>query len=86
MVKRQCEGKNTLPCDHSAFLFLASLRNRRTLLHGSRVVAFRSPCLEKSRINARLIHDIINLEGIMFLDLYETYPDFFIDGAREQQR
>lgn len=79
-------GKNTLPCYHSAFLFLTSLRNRRTLLHGSRVVAFCSPCLEKSGINARLIHDIINLEGIMFLDLYETYPDFFIDGAREQQR
>lgn len=79
-------GKNILPCDHSAFSFLASLRNRRTLLQGSRVVAFRSPCLEKSRLNARLIHDIINLEGIMFFDFYETYPDFFIDVGREQQR
>jgi glutathione-regulated potassium-efflux system ancillary protein KefG len=46
---------------------------------------FAHPALEKSRINARLIRDVVKLDGITFHDLYEAYPDFFVDVAREQQ-
>lgn len=45
---------------------------------------FAHPALEKSRINARLIRDIAQLDGITFHDLYEAYPDFFIEVAYEQ--
>jgi len=49
------------------------------------LLLFAHPALEKSRINARLIRDVSKLEGIRFHDLYEAYPDFFVDAAREQQ-
>lgn len=46
---------------------------------------FAHPALEKSRVNARLIRDVAHLDGITFHDLYEAYPDFFVDVAREQE-
>ncbi len=49
------------------------------------LLLFAHPALEKSRINARLIRDVVNLDGITFHDLYEAYPDFFVDVAREQK-
>ena len=45
---------------------------------------FAHPALEKSRVNARLIRDVPRLAGLTFHDLYEAYPDFFVDIAREQ--
>jgi glutathione-regulated potassium-efflux system ancillary protein KefG len=45
---------------------------------------FAHPALEKSRINARLIRDLPALPGVTFHDLYEAYPDFYIDVAHEQ--
>ncbi|MCK6559216.1 NAD(P)H-dependent oxidoreductase [candidate division KSB1 bacterium] len=49
------------------------------------LLLFAHPALEKSRINARLIRDVGQLDGITFHDLYEAYPDFFVDVAAEQQ-
>lgn len=48
------------------------------------LLLFAHPALEKSRINARLIREIHTLDGITFHDLYEAYPDFYIDVKREQ--
>lgn len=37
-----------------------------------------------SRVNRRLADAARTVEGVYVHDLYETYPDFFIDVAREQ--
>jgi glutathione-regulated potassium-efflux system ancillary protein KefG len=49
------------------------------------LVLFAHPALEKSRINRYLFRDIQRLENVTGNDLYEAYPDFYIDVAREQQ-
>ena len=49
------------------------------------LILFAHPALEKSRVNRVLIRDIPGIEGVTFHDLYETYPDFDIDVAREQE-
>lgn len=43
------------------------------------------PAYERSRANRALIDAVRDLEGVTFRDLYETYPDFMIDVAREQE-
>jgi glutathione-regulated potassium-efflux system ancillary protein KefG len=50
------------------------------------LVLFAHPAFEKSRINRRLIDAIADLDSVTIHDLYETYPDFQIDVAAEQQR
>jgi len=50
------------------------------------LVLFAHPAFEKSRINRRLLDAIRDLDGVTIHDLYETYPDFQIDVAAEQQR
>lgn len=49
------------------------------------LVLFAHPALEKSRINRRMLKVISNIEGVWVNNLYENYPDFYIDIAKEQQ-
>lgn len=49
------------------------------------LVLFAHPALQKSRINVRLLAAARAVEGITFNDLYEEYPTFQIDVAREQK-
>ena len=48
------------------------------------LILFAHPALHKSRVNRRLVAAVRQLEGVTFHDLYEQYPDFNIDVAREQ--
>jgi glutathione-regulated potassium-efflux system ancillary protein KefG len=50
------------------------------------LVLFAHPAFEKSRIHRRLLEAIGDLEAVTIHDLYESYPDFQIDVAAEQQR
>lgn len=49
------------------------------------LVLFAHPALDKSRINSQLIRAIADLDGVTLHDLYEIYPDFYIDVIHEQQ-
>lgn len=52
---------------------------------GARVlVLFAHPARDRSRVNVRLALAVRSLPGVTFHDLYEAYPDFEIDVAREQ--
>jgi glutathione-regulated potassium-efflux system ancillary protein KefG len=48
------------------------------------LILFAHPALQRSRINARLVEAVRNLEGVTFHDLYEAYPEFDVDVRREQ--
>lgn len=47
-------------------------------------IIFAHPALEKSRVNKVLIAAAREVDGITVHDLYETYPDMYLDVAREQ--
>lgn len=49
------------------------------------LILFAHPAIEKSRINRVLIESVKDIEGVTVNDLYEHYPDFYIDIVREQQ-
>ena len=49
------------------------------------LVLFAHPAFHKSFINKSLINGVRDLEGVTIHDLYETYPDFFIDIPAEQK-
>jgi len=49
------------------------------------LILFAHPALEKSRVNRRLVAAVQGLEGVTFHDLYEAYPDFYIDVKHEQR-
>ncbi|MCK5376777.1 MAG: NAD(P)H-dependent oxidoreductase [Acidobacteria bacterium] len=49
------------------------------------LILFAHPAVRRSRVNRRLIEAVRTLDGLMIHDLYETYPDFDIDVAREQE-
>ena len=49
------------------------------------LVLFAHPALEKSRVNRRLLRVARELDGVTLHDLYETYPEFDVDAAREQE-
>lgn len=49
------------------------------------LVLFAHPALEKSRVNRQLADAVRGLPGVTFNDLYEAYPDFDVDVAREQR-
>lgn len=49
------------------------------------LILFAHPAFHKSRINKALIQSIEGLEGITINNLYEKYPDFFIDITAEQK-
>jgi glutathione-regulated potassium-efflux system ancillary protein KefG len=49
------------------------------------LVIFAHPAYRRSRINSGLRSAIEGLDGITIHDLYDCYPDFLIDVAREQK-
>jgi len=49
------------------------------------LVLLAHPTFEHSRVNKAMVDAIARLEGVTLHDLYETYPDFHIDVAREQE-
>lgn len=48
------------------------------------LVLFAHPALEKSRVHRRMLHHLRSVDGVTINDLYEQYPDFDVDVAREQ--
>lgn len=49
------------------------------------LIIFAHPAIQKSRIHRRLTDSLKNLHGITVNNLYENYPDFYIDIIKEQQ-
>lgn len=49
------------------------------------LIIFAHPAIQKSRLHQRLIQSIKDLTGVTLNNLYENYPDFYIDIIREQQ-
>lgn len=49
------------------------------------LIIFAHPAFHKSRINKQLINVVKNTEGVTINNLYENYPDFFIDVDKEQK-
>lgn len=49
------------------------------------LVLFAHPAFGRSRINRRLVEAARGLAGVVVNDLYQRYPDFDIDVAREQR-
>lgn len=49
------------------------------------LILFAHPALEKSRVQYRLAKAARALNGVHLHDLYELYPDFMVNVAREQQ-
>jgi glutathione-regulated potassium-efflux system ancillary protein KefG len=49
------------------------------------LVEFAHPAIQKSRINKQLIQVAKENKNVTLNDLYENYPDFFIDVKREQE-
>lgn len=49
------------------------------------LILFAHPRYEKSRANKALIDALHGQDGITVHDLYEVYPDFNVDPAREQE-
>ena len=49
------------------------------------LILFAHPRYEKSRTNKALLEGLRGQDGITIHDLYELYPDFNIDTAREQE-
>ncbi|MEO0407320.1 MAG: NAD(P)H-dependent oxidoreductase [Cyanobacteria bacterium P01_A01_bin.135] len=49
------------------------------------LILFAHPALEKSRVNRQLIRAAKSLDNVTLHDLYEAYPQFDINVAREQQ-
>jgi len=48
------------------------------------LILYAHPMPRKSRATRALVEAVHGMEGVTFHDLYETYPDFHIDVAREQ--
>lgn len=69
------------------FLKLSALRFIQNTIHTMKkiLVLFAHPAFHKSRINKMLVEKIIDLEGVTVNNLYEQYPDFFIDVKQEQK-
>ena len=49
------------------------------------LILFAHPAFHKSRINKVLMQEISGIEGVTINQLYENYPDFFIDVNKEQK-
>jgi glutathione-regulated potassium-efflux system ancillary protein KefG len=48
------------------------------------LILFAHPALQKSRVHRVLADAVAALPGVTFHDLYERYPDFFMDAKAEQ--
>jgi glutathione-regulated potassium-efflux system ancillary protein KefG len=49
------------------------------------LIIYAHPIEHKSRINRQLIESVAGLENVTVNNLYERYPDFFIDIRKEQE-
>ena len=49
------------------------------------LIQFAHPAFSKSRAQKTLVKYCSSIEGVTFNDLYEQYPDLYIDVKREQQ-
>jgi glutathione-regulated potassium-efflux system ancillary protein KefG len=49
------------------------------------LLLFAHPAIQNSRVNRRLAEAARSVEGLTFHDLYEAYPEFDVDVAREQE-
>jgi glutathione-regulated potassium-efflux system ancillary protein KefG len=49
------------------------------------LIILAHPAIHKSRVNRELILAVSDLENVYINDLYENYPDFFINVKREQE-
>lgn len=49
------------------------------------LIIFAHPATYKSKINSELIETVKTLKGVTVNDIYENYPDFFINVKREQK-
>jgi glutathione-regulated potassium-efflux system ancillary protein KefG len=49
------------------------------------LILFAHPALHRSRVNRHLIEAAQSVPGVTIHDLYEMYPDSFIDVEREQK-
>lgn len=48
------------------------------------LILFAHPALQKSRVHRHLVDRASEVSGALLHDLYEAYPDFLVDVAREQ--
>jgi len=48
------------------------------------LILLAHPALEKSRVNRQLIQSVRGMDSITIHDLYEQYPNFYIDVKTEQ--
>jgi glutathione-regulated potassium-efflux system ancillary protein KefG len=48
------------------------------------LILFAHPALQKSRVHRVLADAVASLPGVTFHDLYERYPDFFVNAKAEQ--
>lgn len=49
------------------------------------LVVFADPSLHRSRISRRVVDAVAGLPGVQVRDLYQLYPDFYIDVRRERE-
>lgn len=49
------------------------------------LIILAHPAIHKSRVNRDLINAVSDLENVFVNDLYDHYPDFFINVKREQE-
>ena len=49
------------------------------------LVVFADPSLHRSRISRRVADAVASLPGVRVQDLYQLYPDFYIDVRRERE-
>ena len=49
------------------------------------LLLFAHPLTYKSRVTVALVNAVKNMSGVTFHDLYDEYPDFFIDVKKEQE-
>nr|WP_319397791.1 NAD(P)H-dependent oxidoreductase [uncultured Carboxylicivirga sp.] len=49
------------------------------------LILFAHPLVKKSKVNKELIEAVGKMEGVTIHNLYEEYPDFYIDVKREQK-
>jgi glutathione-regulated potassium-efflux system ancillary protein KefF len=57
----------------------------RMTSNASILVLYAHPAPQRSRVNRLLAEAARELPGVYLRDLYETYPDFDIDAARERE-
>lgn len=49
------------------------------------LVLFAHPAIHKSKVNLHLINALDSLDHVTIHNLYQTYPDFYIDIKQEQE-